>query len=161
MDVLGEPFAEQVEVEVEQPSVGVEVVVRKALLVLVQVVVHLPEPALRGRAFGRLRRLLGMGMRGRDGEVPEDESQPLPDALLDVLDDRVRLPTVGTLVVAVFDEGDPSITRPLDVIPVLRHRQGQLGLPLRGPHEATPFIARSSSACRMPSAPGFTPTGDR
>ena len=49
VDVLGELFAEQVEVKVEHPSVGVEIVVRQASLVLVQVVVHLPEPPLRRR----------------------------------------------------------------------------------------------------------------
>src|SRR5207249_9679236 len=69
---------------------------------------------------------------------------------LDSLDDRVRLPGVGTLEVAVLDEGDPSIGRASDMIAVLRSRQDQVGLPPRGAHNVTPFLARYPGAGRTP-----------
>jgi len=63
VDVLGELLVEQVEIEVERLSVGAEIIVREVSLVLVQMIVHLPEPALRSRGFGCLGRALGVGMR--------------------------------------------------------------------------------------------------
>src|SRR5213593_1515007 len=85
VDVLGELLVEQVEVEVERLGVGAKIIVGEVPLVLVQMIVHLPEPAFGRRSFGRLGRLFGVGMRGGDWEVAEDESQLLPHALLDVL----------------------------------------------------------------------------
>src|SRR5439155_5783374 len=95
-----------------------------------------------------------------DREVAEDEPQLLLHPFLDLLDDRVGLPAVRALVVAVLDERHRRVARSLDVIPFLRHGQDQAGFPSRGSHRATPFAARSSSARRMPSAPGFTSVGE-
>src|SRR5881409_2851322 len=64
VDVLGELILEQVELEVELLSVGTKIVVREVSLVLVQMIVHLPEPALGRRSLGRLGRLLCVGMQG-------------------------------------------------------------------------------------------------
>src|SRR5436190_7196695 len=160
VNVLRELLLEEVEIEVERTSVGTKVVDLQMLLVLVEVIVHLPEPVLGGRGLSRLRRLLRMRMCGTDREVPEHEPELLSHPFLDLLDDRVGLPTVGALIVAVLHEAHRCIRRPLDVVPLLRHRQDQTGLPSRGSHRATPFAARSSSAIKMPSAPGFTSVGE-
>src|SRR6476660_5159676 len=125
MNMLRELLLEQVEIELERTSVGTEVVDLQMLLVLVELVVHLPEPVLGSGGLGRLRRVLGMRMRGSDREVAEREPELLSHPFLDLLDDRVGLPAVGTLIVAVLHEGHRRIRRTLDVIPLLRHRQDQ------------------------------------
>src|SRR5260370_130190 len=65
------------------------------LPVLVQVVVHLPETALRGGGFGRLRGLLCVRMRTGDKKVAKDEAQAAPHLRLDVLDDGMQLRKMG------------------------------------------------------------------
>src|SRR5512132_4617282 len=130
------------------------------VLVLVEVIVHLPEPVLGGRSLGCLRRVLRMRMCGADWEVAEHEPELLSHPFLHLFNDRIGLPTVGALIVAVLHEGHRRIRRPLDVIPLLRHRQDEAGLPSRGSHRTTPFAARSSSASKIPSAPGFTSVGE-
>ena len=58
---------------------------------------------------GRLRsfrRVLGVRVRGRDGEVAEHEPQPIPQPGLHVLDDRVSLAAVRAFVVAVLNQRD-------------------------------------------------------
>src|SRR5439155_8706890 len=77
VDVLRELLVEQVEVELDRLSVGTQVVDPQTLLVLVKMVMHLPEPVLGGRRLGLLGRVFGMGMRGADREVAEDEPQLL------------------------------------------------------------------------------------
>src|SRR5437667_11578919 len=62
VDVFLELLVEQVEVELDRSSVGAQVVDPQTLLVLVQMVMHLPEPALGGRSFGRLGGELGVRM---------------------------------------------------------------------------------------------------
>ena len=121
---------EQVEIELERTSVRTKVVDLQMLLVLVEVIVHLPEPVLGGSGLGRLRRVLGMRMRGTDREVAEHEPELLSHPFLDLLDDRVGLPAVGALIVAVLHEGHRRIRRALDVIPLLRHRQDRGWTPI-------------------------------
>src|SRR4029453_4112243 len=90
----------------------------------------------------------------RDREVPKDEAKPVSHRLLHLLDDRIRGPAVGALVVAVLHEGHVRVGRSLDVVAIVGYRQRECCLPLR-PHEGS-----SSSARRIPSAPGLTPTGE-
>ena len=52
------------------------------------------------------------------------------------------------------------IIKDVHVIAFLVHRLGEDGLPLGPAHVASPLPFSSSSARRMPSAPGFTPTGE-
>src|SRR6266550_846424 len=75
VNVLRELLLEQVEVELERLSVGTKVVDLQMVLVLVEVIVHLPEPVLGGRGLSCLRRVLRMRMCGADGEVAEHESE--------------------------------------------------------------------------------------
>jgi len=74
---------------------------------------------------GRLRCVLRVWVCRTDREVPEHEPELFSHPFLDLLDDRVGLPAVGALIVAVLHEGHRRIRRPLDVIPLLRHRQDQ------------------------------------
>ncbi len=57
---------------------GVEMFARQLLLVLVQVVVHLPEMTLCGCGFGSLGGLFCVGMRTGDRKVAEDKAQAVP-----------------------------------------------------------------------------------
>src|SRR5438128_4880995 len=52
VDVLGQFFVEQLDVEPELLGIRAEVLVPQAPLVLVEKVVHLPEPALGGGGLG-------------------------------------------------------------------------------------------------------------
>src|SRR5882672_10688511 len=120
---------------------------------LVEKVVHLPElPLRRGRlgGFGGARRVR---VRLRQREIPEHEAHPPPQDLLHFLHNRIGAAAMRALVVAIFDE---------------RHRRfvGSLAMVgLRdGGREAAhrPALpgASFSSASRIPSAPGLTPTGE-
>src|SRR6476469_47416 len=68
VNVLRELLLEQVEIELERTSVGTKVVDLQMVLVLVEVIVHLPEAVLGGRALSCLRRVLRMRMCGTDRE---------------------------------------------------------------------------------------------
>ena len=66
----------------------------------------------------------------------------------------------GAFVVAVFHQRDRCVCPSLDVVSVRYDGYGQLSLRPRSVHDATPDLGRSSSARRIPSAPGFTPLGE-
>src|SRR5216117_380298 len=68
VDVFLELLVEQLEVERDRLGVGTKVVDPQTLLVLVQLVVHLPESVLGGRGFGRLSGELGVRMCRADRE---------------------------------------------------------------------------------------------
>ena len=156
--VLGQLFVEALDVEPEVLRVAAEVRSREARLVFVEQVVHLPEPALGGRALGALRGLFGMRVRRRDREVPKHEPEPITQPRLNFLDDGIRRTAVRTLVVAVLDERHRRTRRSLNVVPLVADRHRQCGAKLGRAHVAS--FPRFSSARRIPSAPGFTPTGD-
>src|SRR5262249_28735010 len=96
----------------------------------------------------------GMRMRRRDREVPKDELQPIAHRLLYVLDDRIRSSAVGAFVVAVLEQCDRRVRRPLNVIAAFGDGHREARLPDRS------HFGSSSSAFRIPSAPGFIPTGE-
>src|SRR5258708_2537980 len=77
----------------------------KSLLMLKEAVMHLPELALSGRRFRGLCRMLSMRMGLGQGKIPKDKAQPLPQSELDLLDDGIGLPTIRTLIIAVFHQG--------------------------------------------------------
>ena len=62
VNVLGKIPVESLDVEGELLGVRMEITVAQAPLVLVQEVVHLPEPDLGGRGLGGLRGLFGVGV---------------------------------------------------------------------------------------------------
>ena len=95
----------------------------EAILVLVDAVVHLPEPAMRARKLGTLGGGFGIGMDLSHRKMAKDKSQPLAEMLLDKLDDRMRQPAIPAFVVAVFDQRDRRVRRPEDMI---SRRDGRL-----------------------------------
>src|SRR5881628_2888025 len=119
---------------------------------------HLPELVLRSRRFGRLRRLLSVGVTLAQREVAVHEPQSRSHVLLDRLDDGVRAPAVRALVIAVLDQCNSRMGWALDVVP-LAHRQGQCCGRVAPGHAGVRSPATASRARRMPSAPGLAPTG--
>src|SRR6266446_105409 len=74
------------------------------MLMLKEVVMHLPELLLDGGSFRGLRSMLSMRVALGQGKVPKDKAQPIPQTSLDLLDDGIGLPTIGTLIIAVFQQ---------------------------------------------------------
>src|SRR2546428_12865722 len=143
--------------------VGEESMVAEGRLILVEKIMQLPELPLDGGGLGGFRGPFRLRVGGGNGEVSENEPEPRSEFLLDFLHDRVGRPTVGTLVVPVLDEHHSSIVRSLHMVP-FSDGQGQPGrLVLLGRHDHPPQSCdlRFSSAERIPSAPGLTPSGER
>ena len=138
------------------------------MLVLEDGVVHLPKLALRPGGLGCLGGMLGVRMALPEGKVAKDEAKLIAQSLLQVLHDGIRHAAVRALVVAILDECDGCLVRTGDVV-VLRDGRmegahgrasdaagwGAFDLPLLS------APGSDSSALKMPSAPGFTSTGER
>src|SRR5438876_3027540 len=124
---------------------------------------HLPEPPLYGGRLGSFRGPFRLRVGGGYGEVSENEPEPRSEFLLNLLHDWVGRSAVGTLVVAVLDQHHSSARRPFNVVPS-SDGQGQSGRLVIGGRHDHPLRSgdlRSSSAERIPSAPGLTPSGER
>src|SRR2546427_6382099 len=76
------------------------------LLMLKEVVMHLPELLL---SSGSFRGMLSMRVALGQGKVPKDKAQPIPQPSLDLLDDGIGLPTIGTLIITVFHQGHRGV----------------------------------------------------
>ena len=77
---------------------------------------HLPELPLGAGSLSSFSRMLCLGMRGTDGEMPVDKGDAIPKPLLQFLDDRMRLQTMRTLIIAVLNEYDRSVESPPHMI---------------------------------------------
>jgi len=101
-----------------------QVAIVERLLMLVQRVMHLPEPSLGGsslRGFGGVFRVR-MALAQR--EVPKNKSELRSKTSLDFLDDGIGPPAMWAFVVAVFHERDGCVGRTLRVVAFTdRHRQ--------------------------------------
>src|SRR5207253_11414057 len=71
-------------------------------------VVHLPELLLDGGSFRGLRGMLSMRVALGQGKVPKDKAQAIPQTPLNLLDDRIGPPTIGTLIITVFHQDRKS-----------------------------------------------------
>src|SRR5213593_4339659 len=164
MDVLSDLLLEPLHIQLESLLVfREESVVAKRPLILVQKIVHLPELPLDGGRLGGFRGPFRLRVGGGNGEVSEDEPEPRSEFLLNLLHDRVGRPTVGTLVVPVLDKHHASTGRPFTVVP-FSDRQSQSRrsvVRFRHDHSPRPGDLSFSSAERIPSAPGLTPSGER
>src|SRR6266576_6204696 len=74
-------------------------------LMLKEVIMHLPELLLNGGSFRGLRGMLSMRVALRQGKVPKDKAQPIPQTSLNLFDDGIGLSTIGTLIIPVFHQG--------------------------------------------------------
>src|SRR5256714_2585183 len=95
-------------------------------LMLKERVMHLPELPLDGGSFRCLRGMLSMRVALCQGKVPKDKAQPIPQTSLDFLDDGIGLPTIRTLIIAIFHQGHRGGCWSLLVI-ALAHRQCKPG----------------------------------
>src|SRR5216684_3223642 len=73
-------------------------------LMLKEGVMHLPELPLNGGSFRGFRGMLGMRMALGQGKVPKNKAQPIPQTSLNLFDDGIGLPTIGTLIITVFHQ---------------------------------------------------------
>src|SRR5438445_4391030 len=164
MDMLSDLLLEPLHIQFEfLRVVGEESMVAEGRLILVEKIMHLPEPPLGGGRLGGVRCPFRLRLRGGNGEVSENELEPRSEFLLDLLHDRVGRPTVGTLVVPVLDEHHSSIGRSLHVVPFSdgQSQSRRSVIRLRHDHSPRPGGLSFSSAERIPSAPGLTPSGER
>ena len=76
---------------------------------------HLPERALVGGGLGRLRGELGVGVDVVQRQVPPDVAD-VAELAQELADDRLRLPAVGALEVAVLDDRDRRLDRAANVV---------------------------------------------
>src|SRR2546421_9525637 len=95
-------------------------------LMLKEVVMHLPELPLDGGSFRGLRGMLSMRVALGQGKVPKDKTQPIPQTSLDLLDDGIGLPTIGTLIITVFHQCHRGVFWSLLMI-ALAHWQRERG----------------------------------
>ena len=136
-------------VEPELLGVADEVLDVERVLVGEQQVVHLPEAALRR---GRLRGLGGqLGVRVHVGErqVAEHEAHVLAEVVEQLAHDRLGLPAVRALEVAVLDERDRRVVGAADVVALRVDGRGQVDDVLGAADElARTAGARTASAGR-------------
>src|SRR5438552_683136 len=74
------------------------------LLMLKEIVMHLPELLLCGSSFCCLRGMLSMRMDLGQRKIPKDKKQSIPQSSPDLLHDGIDLSTIGTLIIAVFQQ---------------------------------------------------------
>src|SRR5271154_5735154 len=101
-------------------------------------------------------------MRIDQRKIAKSEAQSFTQPFLNGLDDRISFAAIGTFVIAIFNEHDRRINRPLNVI-AFGDWQGERAwrnAACFAFHFSTLLFCNSSSADRIPSAPGFTPTGE-
>src|SRR5215472_3490173 len=74
-------------------------------LMLKEVVMHFPELLLSSGSFRGLRSMLSMRVALGQGKVPKDKAQPISQTSLNLFNNGIGLPTIGTLVITVFHHG--------------------------------------------------------
>src|SRR5256712_12325406 len=152
MDMLNNLLLKSLHVQLEfLRIVGEESMVGQGCLILVKKIMHLPEPPLDGGRLGGFRGPFRLRVGGGNGEVSENEPEPRPEVLLNLLHDLVGRPAVRTLVGPVLDEHHSSIRRPFNVVPFTdRQRQSRRVIILpRHDHSLQPGELRFSSADKI------------
>ena len=94
----------------------------EVLLVFEQRIVHLPKLPLGSSGFSGLGRAFGERVCFAQRKISEHEAEMRAKSSLNRLHDRIRLPTIRALVVAVFDERDASAGVALNVITITDDR---------------------------------------
>src|SRR5437867_6823863 len=155
-----------------------EFLVVERFLVLINEIVHFPELALGRGGLSHFSTEFCSRMNVGQREVTKYEPEIVSKLFLNLLNYRIGFATVRALVVAIFHQHDLRSTWTLKVISPLTDRQSQSRRILDALYPFTacshPSFATqgyrpdfscwgyiSSSALIIPSAPGFTPTGDR
>src|SRR5579872_4863198 len=116
--MLGHIVGETRHIKPQFGGIFEQVLVFERVLILVKRIVHLPELPLRASRLRRFRRGAGVRMCIGQWEMSKDVAQPLSQSFLDRFYDREGFSTVGTFVIAIFDERDIRGVRTLDMIAV-------------------------------------------
>src|SRR6202011_5824613 len=143
----------------QQRHVFGQMLITERVLMRIKHIVHLPEFMVRGRRLRNLSGMLGMGMDFGQRKVTKNKPEVIPQLSPNFVDDRVGHAAVGAFVVAIFDQCYRRVCWPAYMI-AFANRSDQVSREMRSHFLSSYFGARSSRAARMPSAPGFTPTGE-
>src|SRR4029077_754154 len=146
------------DVESQRASVLDQVVRRLAILVLVEAIVHLPEPALGGgrlRGFGRLN---SVRMHVPQGKVAKDRPELVAQGALKLFHDRIGGTAIGAFIVAVLDQGHRRRLGTTADVVIRADRNGQPRA-FQLAHAGL-GSAMASRAVRIPSAPGLMSGGE-
>src|ERR1700730_5113949 len=114
--VLRHVLIEGLDLQAESGGVLVEMLITKSTLMLEELVVHLPEPALVRRGLSRLRRMLCVRVDLTQGKVPVHKANLITQLALHSPDDVIRDAAVGTFKVGVLQQRHRGCLRTLDVI---------------------------------------------
>src|SRR5919197_4164419 len=98
----------------------------KLSLMLVQAVVHFPKFILCSGALCSFCCMLGVRMHLCNGKIAKYETEFSSKTLLYVFDYRISLSTIGTFIIAIFNQSHRRCIRPLNVITLGGDRQSQL-----------------------------------
>jgi hypothetical protein len=77
-------------------------IIVQRLLMFEQIIMHFPELSLYGCGFSCFSSMLCVRMYLCKREVAKDKEQPVSQALLDLLDDRISPTCIRTFIVAIF-----------------------------------------------------------
>src|SRR6266550_3540249 len=149
-------------VQAERDGVFRQRFVIERILVGEQRVMHRPKASLFSGSLGRFSRMLGMRVHVRHRKMPEGKTEIVPEATLNFSNDWLNFAANGAFVISVLQQRNWRVNRALQVI-TLRIRQFEV---CSVDHfvSATAAVAclfcKSSSAERIPSAPGLTPIGE-
>ena len=116
MAARGEVPLEAPSIEPEPGRVAQEVALKETVLSGVEQVVHLPEPALSSRRFGRFGRKPRVRVYRVERGVPENEAYLVPGLLERLLYEVIGPAAVGALLVPVLHESHRSLLRPPEVV---------------------------------------------
>jgi hypothetical protein len=131
------------------------------LLVPEKPVMHRPVLALSTSSLGRFGRKFGVLMHVGQRELPEVEQEHGSSYFQQLGHHGMRGAAVGALIIPIFDNADRRAGFADGVVAI---GDGHRELPLpdveKCSHDGTAFAVITSSAARIPSAPGFTPEGE-
>src|SRR4029077_7814123 len=123
---------------------------------------HRPKASLFCSRFGGFSCMLSMRMNIRERKMPEGKTQVVPKSALNFSNDWLNFAANGAFVISVLQQRNWRVNRASQVI-TFRLRQFEV---CSVDHfvSATAAVAclfcKSSSAERIPSAPGLTPIGE-
>src|SRR6266536_5850423 len=116
--LVGQSVCVLLHIETNRLGKLLQVGILKRMLVVEDVIMHLPELTLSCGGFGSQSRVQRVGMDLGEREVAKDKAQLLPELLLDRSHDGRRLAGVGAFVVAILDQRDSGCCRSLTVVPL-------------------------------------------
>ncbi len=152
--VLADVLLEALDVEADFPGIRDEIPLAEPVLVGEQLLVHLPERALRARRLRGLSRELGVWMHVGERQMAPHVPDLIAEGREQLADHRLRLPAVRALEVAVFEQRDRRIVRPAHVVALVVDRLGEVDDRLRSAEERAEPHRRRQQCKRAEDEPG-------